>query len=128
MTIKKLNIQLEAPIFKRMFVNNNPVQEPNLDPILKEYMIGGPNVDCDVRLVLDEKTLMYLLSVARKSQTRRCVINRAGVRIKVRKSVKSEHVYETLHLDGSKPYPEQAPDGLKMPLSTFIGTDLMRNR
>ena len=128
MTIKKLNVQLEAPIFDRMFVNNNPVQEPNLDPVLKEYMIGGPNVDCDVRLILDVKTLEYLLSVARRSDMHRCVINRAGIRVKVRRSVKTQHVYETLHIDGSKPYPEQAPNGLRMPLSAFTGTDLMRNR
>tara|TARA_B100000282_G_C31713115_1_gene482140 strand:- start:533 stop:919 length:387 start_codon:yes stop_codon:yes gene_type:complete len=128
MTIKKVDVKLEAPIFNRMFVNNNPVQEPNLDPILKEYMIGGPNVDCDVRLIMDVKTLEYLLDTARRSQTHRVVINRAGIRIKVRRSVKSGHVYETLHIDGSKPYPEQAPDKIQMPLSSFIGTDLMRNR
>ena len=128
MTIKKLNVQLEAPIFNRMFVNTSPVQEPNLVPVLKEYMIGGPNVDCDVRLILDVKTLEYLLSVARRSQTQRCVINRAGIRVKVRRATKSDHVYETLHIDGSKPYPEQAPTSLSMPLQAFTGTDLMRNR
>jgi len=127
MSIKKLNIQLEAPIFKRMFENSSPIQEPNLDPILKEYIIGGPNVDCDVRFILDVQTLEYLLSVARRSQTKRCVINRAGIRVKVRRAVKSEHIYETLHIDGSKPYPEQAPTSVEIPLLGFKGTDLLRN-
>jgi hypothetical protein len=128
MTIKKLEIALEAPIFNRMFVNTSPVQDPNLDPVLKEYMIGGPNVDSDVRFIIDVQTLEYLLSVARKSQTQRVVVNRAGVRIKVCRSVKSCHVYETIHIDGSRPYPEQAPNSLKMPLTAFKGSDLLRNR
>ena len=127
MEVKKLNINLEAPIMERVFVNTKPTQEPERDPILREYFLGGMASDRDVRMILDVPTLQYLLDTAMRSQTRRCVINRAGIRIKVRRAP-TGHVYETLHIDGLKPYPEQAPQGISMPYNPLLGNSLLQNK
>lgn len=126
--IQKLSLNLRAPIFSEIVVDTKPRQDSSKDPILREYMLGGQTSNNDVRMILDVPTLEYLLSVARQSQTRRCIINRAGIRIKVRRAIGTEHVYETLHIDGLKPYPEQAPTGLKMPYNAMLGHSLLNSR
>ena len=91
-----------------------PLQEDSQDFILQQVVLGGPKIQRDVRFIVDIPTLEYLLQVAKQSKTKRCVINRAGIRMKVRQSRQTGHVYETLHLFGYQPVPEQAPDGLKI--------------
>jgi len=125
--IKKLEMQLEAPIMERVFVNTKPTQEEGQDTIMKEYIVGGPYVDSDVRMILDVATLEYLLDNARRSPTRRVVINRAGIRIKVRRAT-TGHVYETLHIDGHRPYPEQAPSKFSIPHNPLLGNSLLQHR
>lgn len=127
MSFKTLKLNSEAPILERVIVNTAPTQDPQQDPILKEYMLGGPSNDRDVRMVLDVHTLEYLLSVARRSPSKRCIINRAGIRIKVKRAT-TGHVYETLHIDGLHPYPEQVPTNIRMPFDPTLGNSLLQNR
>jgi len=126
--IKNLSLNLHAPIFKDIVVDTKPMQDPSKDPILREYLMGGMRTNRDIRMILDVPTLQYLLSVALQSKTQRCVINRAGIRIKVRRAVGTEHVYETLHIEGHKPYPEQAPDGMRLPYNPLLGHSLLNHK
>lgn len=127
MSIKTLKLNTEAPILERVIVNTAPTQDPAQDQILKEYFLGGPNNDRDVRMVLDVHTLQYLLSVAQRSPSKRCIINRAGIRIKVKRAP-TGHVYETLHIDGLHPYPEQVSTSIRMPYNPTLGNSLLANR
>jgi hypothetical protein len=124
---KTLRLNSEAPILSKVIVNTKPVQDTAQDHTLKEFYLGGPSSDRDVRMVLDVHTLEYLLETARQSPTKRCIINRAGIRIKVKRA-HTGHVYETLHIDGLRPYPEQAPTNIRMPYDAMLGNSLLRNR
>ena len=112
---KKLTINLDSPIMEELIVRTAPLQDPSQDEILREYQLGGVHSDRDVRFIMDAETLEALLEVANLSATRRVILNRAGIRMKVRRA-RTGHIYETLHLDGLQPVPEQAPRTLKIPL------------
>jgi|TARA_B100000073_G_C23397156_1_gene437663 hypothetical protein len=92
-----------------------PLQDGG-DDILVEFELGGPESNRDVRLYLEVETLDHLLSVARSSHTGRVVIDKAGIKIKLRRA-KSGHQYETLHLNGLQPKPENVSSTLSMPTS-----------
>ena len=84
------------------------------DEILVEFELGGPESNRDVRLYLELEVLDYLTAIARSSDMNRVVIDKAGVKIKLRKS-SSGHQYETLHLSGLQPKPENVSTTLSMP-------------
>lgn len=111
-----MNKNLNAPILEELIIKRNPLQFANQDPILREYVLGGPDSLRDVRLILDAEVLDYLLQIAKRSKTNRCILHGAGIKLKVRRS-QSGHIYETLHLDGRKPTPEVPPSEIKIPIS-----------
>ena len=86
-------------------VNDTPIQIAGEDETLREYTLGGPDCERDVRLFLDRKVLEHLLDVAKSASTGRVVLYGAGIKMKVRRS-KSGHMYETLHLTSRYPVPE----------------------
>ena len=97
----------------RIKQNLLPLQDGK-DEILVEFELGGPKSNRDVRLYLEVEVLALLLDIARSSDMRRVVIDKAGVKIRLRRS-KDGHMYETLHLSGLKPKPENVSSTLSLP-------------
>mgnify|MGYP003112870884 CR=1 FL=1 len=123
---KPADVQNTVPTMEELVVNRTPLQLAGQDEILREYVLGGPHSNRDVRLILDSETLDQLLAIAKSSDTRRVVIHRAGIKMKVRRAT-SGHVYETLHLEGMMPVPEKAPTEIKMPLNGPVEERLARH-
>ena len=105
--------QNKAPTLDQLLINHTPLQISGQDEILREYCLGGPNSARDVRFIVDVETLEYLLKVAKQSSLKRAIIPSAGIKLKVRRA-NTGHVYETLHLDGLTPVPENAPTSLSL--------------
>lgn len=92
---------------------DTPIQISGKDEILREWEFGGPYCNRDVRLILDVETLGKLLDIAKSSNSRRCIIPKAGFRVKLRRAP-SGHCYETLHVSGDQPLPESLPTSIRM--------------
>lgn len=100
--------------FKNRIVQNlMPIQDGK-DEILVEFELGGPQSNRDVRLYLEVEVLDLLLDIAKSSDMRRVVIDRAGIKIRLRRA-DNGHMYETLHLSGLKPKPENISSSLQLP-------------
>ena len=97
----------------RITQNLLPLQDGK-DEILVEFELGGPQSNRDVRLYLDLEVLTYLTDIARSSDMKRVVIDKAGIKIRLRRA-ESGHMYETLHLSGLSPKPENVSSSLKLP-------------
>jgi len=122
---EKLSINLDAPIMEELLVRTRPLQDPNQDECLREYQLGGTHSNRDVRLILDTDTLETLLCIARISRTGRVILNRAGIKMKVKRA-STGHIYETLHLTGLQPVPEQAPTSIKIPTDEYSARDWLK--
>ncbi len=123
--VEKLSINLEAPIIEELIVRKAPLQNPNQDQCLREYQLGGPSSDRDVRFVIDKETLEALLEVAKLSNTQRVILNRAGIRMKVKRA-RTGHIYETLHLEGLQPVPERAPTNFSIPADEYTARQWLK--
>ena len=123
--IEKLNVNLEAPIIEELIVRTAPLQDPNQDVCLREYQLGGVHSNRDVRFIADTEMLEALLEVARLSKTGRVILNRAGIKMKVKRA-RTGHIYETLHLTGLQPIPERAPASLKIPTDEFTARQWLK--
>jgi len=117
-TIKK-EWQSNAPLLEEVLINSTPLQLSGQDEVLRVYTLGGTESKRDVRFLVDIETLEHLIGVAKQSNTRRAMIPSAGITLKVRRSRRG-HVYETLHLDGFSPVPEN--------LSTTLDTNISRTQ
>lgn len=104
---------------------DTPVQIASQDEVLKEWEFGGPHCDRDVRLILDVETLGVLFDIAKSCPTKRVIIPKAGFRVKLRRA-STGHCYETLHVSGCQPIPEQAPTSFKMELPTAQAQQLVQ--
>ena len=102
--------------FKDRIVQNLMPLQDGKDDILVEFELGGPKSNRDVRLYLEVEVLALLLEVARSSDMRRVVIDKAGIKIRLRRD-QNGHMYETLHLSGLKPRPENISSNLQIPTS-----------
>ena len=122
------DFQDSAPSIRDLYINENPVQLPGQDKILRTYTLGGPNCGRDVRFIIDVETLEYMIEIARQSQTNRALIPSAGIKLMVRQS-NVGHVYETLHLEGGRPVPEKPPEtfSLQMPRVDFLTGSIIRD-
>lgn len=99
--------------------NTNPLQIPSQDHILRTYTLGGPDCNRDVRMFLTLGDLEELVNIAKRSESKRVVLPRAGITIVVRRS-HGGHVYETLHLTSLQPQPEILPKGVEFSPSKTI--------
>ena len=124
----KKDWQANAPTMADLVINHNPLQIPSSDPILREYVLGGPNCNRDVRFLIDIETLRRLVEVAEQSSLKRACMYGAGIKLKVHRSNQG-HVYETLHLTGYAPVPESAPNQFvtKLERSTFLGDSVIKD-
>ena len=86
--------------------NENPLQYPGKDRLLRTVKLGGPETGRDTRMMLSVKELEALLEVARKSPVQRVLIHQAGIRVDVY-AHKSGHQYEVWRLTGRKPEAER---------------------
>ena len=123
--VEKLNINLDAPIMEELVVRTAPLQDPSQDMCLREYQLGGVGSNRDVRFVADTEMLEALLAVARLSTTGRVILNRAGIKMKVKRA-RTGHIYETLHLTGLQPVPERAPASLIIPTDEFTARQWLK--
>lgn len=122
------DFQDSAPSIRDLYINENPIQLPGQDKILRTYTLGGPNCGRDIRFIIDVETLEYMIDIARKSQTRRAVIPSAGIKLMVRQAT-TGHVYETLHLEGGIPIPEQPPEkfSVQVPRADYLRGSIIRD-
>ena len=114
----KLDVNYTTPVMEELIVRKAPLQDPSQDECLREFELGGPNSNRDVRFVIDSHALETLLEVAKLSNTGRVILNRAGIKMKVKRA-RTGHIYETLHLVGLQPVPERAPTDLKIPTDEY---------
>ena len=107
----------EKPYFETEIKrNHNPLQISGQDEILRSYTLGGPTSHRDVKMLLHQDQLEYLLKIAKHSKSRRVELPCAGIELKVRRK-RSGHIYETLHLVSMPPVPEVVPTELKMEMT-----------
>ncbi len=101
---------------RELLVNTTPLQLDGQDEVLREYTLGGPHCGRDVRLYLDVDTLGMLLDIARCSNTKRVILPKAGIKMRVRRS-RSGHIYESLHVTSGQPFAEVVSNNfsLEMP-------------
>jgi len=97
----------------RNLKRSEPLQLNGQDRILREYTLGGPESNRDVRMFLSVKDLEMLLDVARHAESKRVCLPRAGVKLSVRQSL-GGHQYEVLKIVSAMPVPEKLPKGVKM--------------
>ena len=98
---------------REMFVNTTPLQLDGQDEVLREYTLGGPDCGRDVRLYLDVETLGMLLDIARCSNTKRVILPKAGIKMRVRRS-RSGHIYESLHITSAQPFAEVVSNNVSL--------------
>ena len=128
MSVKK-DWQFTIPTMSDLSINHSPLQISGQDTVLREYILGGPNCNRDVRFLADIETLEHLISVARRSPMKRVMIPSAGIKLKVHQA-RSGHIYETLHLTGLNPVPEKAPQKFStggIDRSTFLGDSVIKD-
>jgi hypothetical protein len=112
--------------FKDRIKQNRFAIQDGGDEILVAFELGGPESNRDVRLYLDLEVLDHLTEIARSSDMNRVVIDKAGIKIRLRRA-KCGHQYETLHLSGLKPKPENVSTTLSMPSTMKEAKKLVHN-
>lgn len=101
---------------RELLVNTSPLQLSGQDEVLREYTFGGPQCGRDVRFYLDADTLGLLLDIARCSNTRRVILPKAGIKVRVRKS-RDGHIYESLHITSGQPFAEVVSQNINVEIS-----------
>lgn len=124
----KKDFQDKAPSIDDLLIDYMPLQIPGQDRILRTYTLGGINCGRDIRFIIDVETLEYMIEVARKSESKRALIPSAGIKLMVREAT-TGHVYETLHIEGGRPVPEQLPEKLSVQMpsrAAFLQQSIIR--
>ena len=88
-------------------VNHSPLQLAGQDTIEKEYTIGGPDSNHDIRMVMHVKDLEDLIKVAKEAGTQRVVLRKCGLKIQLRLSRNGLHRYQVMKLISLAPKPER---------------------
>jgi len=99
--------------------DESPLQLPSQDRILRHYTLGGTETNRDIRMYLSLGDLLKLVEIAKKSDSNRVVLPKAGITLTVRQSHQG-HVYETLHVTSKEPVPEIVPKGIEMPTTNNL--------
>lgn len=86
-------------------ITDKVLQRFGQDEVLREYSFGGVHTDRDIRFYMTRQELEMLLAVSKNSSTSRVVIQKAGLKLRVCRD-STGHLYETLHLSGLAPCPE----------------------
>lgn len=103
--------------FRELMINTTPLQIAGQDEVVREYTFGGPNCGRDMRLYLDVDTLGMLLDIARCSNTKRVILPRAGIKVRVRRS-RDGHMYESLHVTSAQPFAEVVSDKISLSMGS----------